>query len=268
MKSYISVDQRHRSGPFDVIGDVHACLDELNDLFSALGYVTDDVTGWRSPAGRTAVFVGDFVDRGPDNAGTLTLAMRMVAGGTALAVPGNHDMQLVRHLTHGDVPLVYGLKETVAELERHPAAFRHDVRDFLNELPSHVVLDAGKLVVAHTGLATEHHLVDTPLTKRLAVYCVENGEMDPHDPEKRHPWVAWHQGPPVIYGHTPVLYPAWRNDSIDIDTGCVFGWKLTALRWPERELVQVPARRAYFKRSRPFLPHELAAAAQHVAPST
>src|SRR5262245_25403958 len=114
-QSHTSVDQRHRIGPFDIIGDVHACLDELNDLFGALGYVADARRGWTSPAGRTAVFVGDFVDRGPDNAGTLTLAMRMVEAGTALAVPGNHDMQLERHLSHGDAPLVYGLKETVAE---------------------------------------------------------------------------------------------------------------------------------------------------------
>lgn len=259
-QSHISVDQRHRTGSFDIIGDVHACIDELNDLFAALGYVRSDADGWRSPEGRTPVFVGDFVDRGPDNAGVLKLAMQMVNAGVALAVPGNHDMQLERHLSRGDAPLVYGLKETVAEINQHPAAFRSDVRDFLAGLPSHVVLDQGRLVVAHTGLAAEHHLVDTDLTKRLAVFCVAQGEMDPHDPEKRHPWVASHKGPPVVYGHTPVLYPAWRNDSIDIDTGCVFGWRLTALRWPERVLVQVPARRVYFKRTRPFLPRELGAA--------
>jgi protein phosphatase len=86
--------------------------------------------------------------------------------------------------------------------------------------------------------------------------------MDPNDPEKRHPWVAHHQGPVVVYGHTPVLEPAWRNQSIDIDTGCVFGWRLTALRWPERTLVSVPARRVYARRHRPFLPSDIDAATQ------
>jgi protein phosphatase len=250
----LSVDQRHRPGPFDIIGDVHACLDELQDLFVALEYERDERRGWVSPDGRLPVFVGDFVDRGPDNAGTLQLAMRMIEAGRALAVPGNHDMQLERYLSYGDAPLVYGLKETVEELNQHSAGFRADVRDFLRSLPSHLVLDRGRLVVAHTGLAAEHHLADTELTKRLAVFSVAEGEMDPHDPEKRHPWVATHKGPPVVYGHTPVLYPEWRNDSIDIDTGCVFGWRLTALQWPERRLVQVPARKVHFKRSRPFLP--------------
>jgi protein phosphatase len=257
--SHTSVDQRFRTGSFDIIGDVHACLDELNDLFTALGYRESDASGWRSPDRRLPVFVGDFVDRGPDNAGVLRLVMRMVHAGVALAVPGNHDLQLERHLRHGDAPLVYGLKETVAELERHPHTFQMDVRDFLASLPSHVVLDEGRLVVAHTGLATEHHLMDTELTRRLAVFGVAEGDMDPHDPEKRHPWVARHERPPVVYGHTPVLYPQWRNDSIDIDTGCVFGWRLTALRWPDRTLVHVPARRRYFKRTRPFLPDELGA---------
>lgn len=252
-----TVDHRHRTGPFDIIGDVHACVDELQDLLRALGYVSDRDAAWRSPAGRLAVFVGDFVDRGPDNAGTLSLVMRMVTAGTALAVPGNHDLQLARHLSHGDVPLVYGLKETVEELEVHGAAFRDDVAAFLHGLPGHVVLDGGGLVVAHTGLPAALHGVDTNDSRRLAVYGVLNGAMDPDDPEKRHPWVATHEGPAVVYGHTPTLDARWRNDSIDIDTGCVFGWRLTALTWPERRLVQVPARRVYHKRHRPFLPTDI-----------
>lgn len=249
-----TVDHRHRTGPFDIIGDIHACVDELNDLLAALGYIRDPDAGWRTANGRLVVFVGDFVDRGPDNAATLALVMRMVASGTALAVPGNHDLQLARHLSHGDVPLVYGLEETVHALQAETEAFRAEVRDFLHGLPGHVVLDGGRLVVAHTGLPAHLHGVETHESRQLAAYGVLNGAMDPDDPEKRHPWVATHAGPTVVYGHTPTLQAVWRNDSIDIDTGCVFGWKLTALTWPERTLVAVPARRVYAKRHRPFLP--------------
>lgn len=256
------VNQQERRGPFDIIGDVHACLTELQDLFVALGYQADAAAGWRSPAGRLPVFVGDLVDRGPDNAGTLRLVMRMVAAGSALCVPGNHDLQLERHLASGDAPLVYGLQETVDELNGETAEFRTAVLAFFQNLPSHVVLDGGRLVVAHTGLPATLHGLDTPTVRRLAAYGVDHGEMDPHDPDKRHPWVAAHQGPTVVYGHTPVLEPIWRNESLDIDTGCVFGWRLTALQWPDRTLVSVPARRTYAHRSRPFLPSELAAAAR------
>jgi protein phosphatase len=255
-KSPYAIDQRHLRGPFDIIGDVHACADELVDLLDQLGYQQDDGT-YRSTVGRTAVFVGDFVDRGPENTRTLTIAMDMVADSAAFAVPGNHDLQLERHLSDGDVPLVYGLAETVAELDLAPPAFRDRVRRFLQDLPGHLVFDDGRLVVAHTGLPTARHLRFDGETRVLAAYGVTAGEMDPHDPEKRHPWVATHQGPAVVYGHTPVLEPVWRNDSIDIDTGCAFGWRLSALQWPERTLASVPARRVYARRSRPFLPSDL-----------
>jgi protein phosphatase len=201
------------------------------------------------------VFVGDFVDRGPSNAGVLRLAMRMVDAGAALAVPGNHDVQLERHLAGEDVPLVYGLKETVEEIERESPTFQADVLRFLQDLPSHVVLDQGRLVVAHTGLAESFHGDTTPLTRQRAAFGVTDGEMDPSDPEKRHGWVASYAGPAaVIYGHTSVEAPVWRNNTIDVDTGCVFGWKLTALRWPERELVAVPARQRYVRSHRKFYP--------------
>jgi protein phosphatase len=241
---------------------VHACLDELTDLLTRLNYEPDARAVWRSTTGRTAIFVGDLVDRGPDNAGTLELVMQMVEAGTAFCVPGNHDLQLERHLTGQQIPLVYGLAETVDELERTPAAFRATVAAFLGRLPGHLVFDEGRVVVAHTGLPATLHGIDTAHTRQLAAYGVDGDEMDPHDPAKRHPWVATHRGPAVVYGHTPILEPAWRNDSIDIDTGCVFGWRLTALLWPERSLMSVPARRAYAKRTRPFLPADVEAARQ------
>ena len=86
-------DLRHESGPFDVIGDVHGCRAELEQLLTELGYTLErDAAGQpanaRHPEGRRAVFVGDLVDRGPDTPGVLRLVMGMVAAGTALCVAG------------------------------------------------------------------------------------------------------------------------------------------------------------------------------------
>ncbi len=251
----LAVDQRHLRGPFDVIGDVHACLDELVDLLGVLRYRADADGAWRSDTGRTAVFVGDLVDRGPSNSGVLRLVMRMVEAGTAFCVPGNHDLQLQAFLDREGPPLVYGLKETVAELEREPGSFRAAVRDFFHALPGHLVFDEGRLVVAHTGLPESLHGVDTAESRELAACGVVDGEIDPIDPNRRHPWVRDYRGEAVVvYGHTPVLEPVWQSRTIDIDTGCVYGWRLTALQWPARTLVAVPARRIYATRSRPFLP--------------
>jgi diadenosine tetraphosphatase ApaH/serine/threonine PP2A family protein phosphatase len=69
----------------------------------------------------------------------------------------------------------------------------------------------------------------------------------------RYPWANDYTGrATVVYGHTPVRTPTWVNNTICIDTGCVFGGALTALRYPERELVAVPAEREYFAPGRPL----------------
>jgi protein phosphatase len=145
------------------------------------------------------------------------------------------------------------LAETVAELNRESESFRNDVLTFLRRLPGHVVLDGGRLVVAHTGLAEMFHGRDDPDTRQLAAYGVLVGEMDPTDHAKRHAWVKDYAGAAaVIYGHTSVAEPTWHGHTLDIDTGCAFGWRLTAIRWPERTFVSVPARRAYAKSTRKF----------------
>ena len=251
----LSVDQRHLSGPFDIIGDIHGCFDELNALMAQLGYEPDVQAGWRSPSGRIPVFVGDLVDRGPKNVAAVELVMRMLEHDVAFCVPGNHDVQFERHLAGEPVPLLFGLAGTVAEFAQQTQEMRADVLEFFRTLPGHHVFDAGRLVVAHTGLRQDLHGVDTPETRHLAAYGVNDDAVDPRDVAKRHPWIAdYHGSAVVVYGHTPILEATWRQETIGIDTGCVFGWRLTALRWPERTLVSVPAGRVYATRRRPFLP--------------
>jgi diadenosine tetraphosphatase ApaH/serine/threonine PP2A family protein phosphatase len=244
-----SVDQRHEPGPFDVIGDVHGCTTELEDLFERLAYDRDAAGVWWSPAGRTAVFVGDLVDRGPRIVGALRTVMAMVAAGVAYCVPGNHDLQLARVLAGEDVPIVYGLDTSLAELDRESAEFRMQVAGFFEAIKGHYVFDDGRLVVAHTGLAERLHGVDTWESRMMAAYGVVDGEIDGTDLAKRHSWLAgYRDAAVVVYGHTPVSEARWHGPTIDIDTGCVYGGRLTALQWPERTLVSVPARRRYHPR--------------------
>ena len=231
---------------FDVIGDVHGCVAELEELFTKLGYELDGGGVWRAPGGRHALFVGDLVDRGPRNVDSLRLAMAMVGAGEASAVPGNHDVMLQRYLEHREVPLLWGLDVTVEELSRETAEFRRTVRAFLKGLPSHVVVDEGRLVVAHTGLPERLHGRHSRTVRHLAAFGVPPGASDPGSPESRHAWVRTYTGrAAVVHGHTPVREAVWRNNTIDIDTGCVYGGSLTALQWPERRLLSVPARRTY-----------------------
>lgn len=297
-------NRRHERGPFDIIGDVHGCFDELAELLERLGYrietapvapasaapdcpdfaqgsesespalpsapkspnrdggpgrdrgavnpempafAADDL-GFRvtPPAGRKAVFVGDLVDRGPASPRVLRLVMSMVADGTALCVPGNHDEKLLRKLRGKNVQIAHGLAETLEQLDREPPEFREQVREFLDSLISHYVLDEGRLVVAHAGMRAEMQGRASGAVREFALYGETTGETDEFGLPVRCDWAADYRGAAcVVYGHTPVPEPEWLNRTINIDTGCVYGGRLTALRYPERELVSVPARRAY-----------------------
>ena len=275
-------NRRWDHGPFDIIGDVHGCADELEDLLDQLGYVmpgqpdaesvdpSDGVTppsplARRHPAGRRAVFLGDLVDRGPRVPEVLELVMTMVSSGAALCIPGNHDIKLMRKLRGRDVQITHGLAESLAQLETRTLEFRDTVARFIDDLVSHYVLDDAKLVVAHAGLKEELQGRGSGAVRDFALYGETTGETDEFGLPVRYNWAAEYRGKAaVVYGHTPVPEPEWVNGTINIDTGCVFGGRLTALRWPERELVSVAARRTYAEPARPFLeaPSEDALTAQ------
>lgn len=250
-------NRKHEQGPFDIVGDVHGCIDELGDLLTQLGYQLVQENGAYQitpPAGRKAVFVGDLVDRGPAIPEVLRLVMSMVEAGTALCVPGNHDMKLVRKLKGRDVQITHGLAESLAQLDAEPNEFREKACAFLDGLVSHYVFDDGKLVVAHAGMKEEMQGRGSTKVREFALYGETTGETDELGLPVRGNWAAEYRGRAmVVYGHTPVAEPEWLNGTINIDTGCVFGGKLTALRYPERELVSVPARRTYYEPVRPFL---------------
>lgn len=254
------VNRKHEHGPFDIIGDVHGCFAELQDLLSELGYVIERVDGdepayrVQPPEGRKAVFLGDLVDRGPAVAEVLRLVMDMVASGAALCVPGNHDAKLLRQLQGHDVTLKHGLAETVEQLGRESPALRERVRVFLEGLARHYVLDDGKLVVAHAGLREEMQGRTSKAVREFAIYGETTGETDEFGLPVRYNWAAEYRGKAlVVYGHTPVPEPDWLNHTVNIDTGCVFGGKLTALRYPECVTLAVPARQTYWESPKPLL---------------
>ena len=252
-------DLRHESGPFDVVGDVHGCRDELEQLLVRLGYELDRDDDGRPvdathPQGRRAVFVGDLVDRGPDSPGVLRLVMGMVRAGHAFCVAGNHEAKLGRSLSGRKVSVSHGLETTLEQLERESDDFRASVARFVDGLIAHYVLDEGRLVVAHAGLKESYHGRASGRVRSFALYGDTSGETDEFGLPVRYPWAEDYRGrATVLYGHTPTPTPEWVNNTMCLDTGCVFGGSLTALRYPEREVVQVEAAATYYEPIRPLV---------------
>lgn len=259
VRERLLTDFRDLTGPFDIIGDVHGCRDELESLLTALAYRISRDDHHRPvdavhPDGRTAVFVGDLIDRGPDSPGVLRLVMGMAMAGHARVVPGNHENKLVKALRGRQVQVSHGLAETLAQLAEEPPEFRKEVEAFCDALVSHLVLDGGRLVVAHAGLKESYQGRASARVRSFALYGDTTGETDEFGLPVRLPWADDYRGRAmVVYGHTPTPDVQWINNTICVDTGCVFGGKLTALRYPEKEIVEVAAKREWYPPARPFL---------------
>jgi protein phosphatase len=264
-------DKRGETGPFDVIGDIHGCRAELEELLGTLGYALERDDEGRPvnavhPEGRRAVFVGDLVDRGPDTPGVLRLVMGMVEAGTALCVCGNHEQKLLRALRGRNVRVTHGLAESLDQLGAEPAEFRKRVEEFCGGLIAHYVLDHGKLVVSHAGLPEAYHGRASGTVRSFALYGDTTGETDEYGLPVRYPWANDYRGRAmVLYGHTPTPIAEWVNGTMCLDTGVVFGGRLTALRYPERDVVSVAAHQVWYEPVRPLvagtdLPADLPAA--------
>jgi len=266
VRTRLPCDLREEAGPFDIVGDVHGCRAELETLLAGLGYLVErDEQGRplaaRHPDRRRVIFVGDLVNRGPDTAGVLRLAMAMVAAGDALAVPGNHEHKLLRALRGESARVGRAVAGSLAQLDGEPPDFQHRVERFLGALVPHCVLNGGRLVVAHAGLPERMHGRLSDRVRDVCLYGQTTGETDGHGLPVRYPWAREYRGAAtVVYGHTAVPDALTLNNTICLDTGCVFGGRLTALRYPERELVSVPAARIYHPSVRPFPANPQAAA--------
>lgn len=255
-------DFKHEKGPFDLIGDVHGCFDELKELLVKLNYKiipseNPELYGYEvsHPSGRRLIFVGDFTDRGPKSPEVLRLVMSMWKSGIAFCAPGNHDDKLRRKLSGKNVKLTHGLDGTMEQLEKEPPEFHEEIRKFIRALPSHLELDDGKLVAAHAGLKESYHGRHSGKVFAFCLYGDVTGKLTPEGKPERLVWAKHYTGSAlIVYGHTPVPEPDWINNTVDIDTGCVFGGKLTALCYPERTLVEVSAHKTYCEYGGPILP--------------
>ena len=248
-------NKRDIHGPFDIIGDIHGCYDELYELLEKLGYVVDqDYDTAYSTKNRKAVFLGDLVDRGPKSPKVLRLVMSMVKEGRAYCVIGNHDGKLLRKLKGSKVQEIHGLEKTLEQLEHESEQFIQEVKQFLEGLVSHYVFDAGKLVVVHAGLREALQGRESKKVRDLAMFGETTGKLDEFGLPVRLNWSEAYKGSAfVVYGHTPQAKARIINNTINIDTGCVFGGKLTAFRYPEKEIIDIPARQIYYESARPFL---------------
>ena len=244
---------------FDIIGDVHGCDAELVALMERLSHPIDPARP--HPEGRLLVFVGDLVDRGPSTPAVVIRVKRLVEAGRGMCVAGNHDIRLAEALRGEPVEPGHGLEASLGQLAAESAEVRAEVATFLAGLPGHLVLDDGRLVVAHAGLEEIHHGSDASAAREAAIHGAYSGDFDDRAMPVRDDWASRYGGAAAVaQGHTPVAEAEWFNGTICIDTGCVYGDRLTALRWPERELVSVPAMACHARLARgPLPPRRLAA---------
>ena len=243
----------------DVIGDLHGCYDELCRLLDRLGHT--DLCG-RGPSigegtGPRVIFVGDLTDRGDRNVDTFNLVADLVERGDALCVLGNHDRRFMRWLRGEDVAVAHGLGTTIGEFERlsrpEQSHFRERALHFYESIPSAVRFDKGQAVVVHAAWRSGMTAEENP--KKIyyyAMYGPTTGKKTPDGFPDRIDWAKGYRGPEhVIFGHQVYKVPYVNLFATGIDTGCVFGGGLTALRWPTRELVTVDSAYARAEYGRP-----------------
>lgn len=237
---------------FDIISDVHGCLYELQLLFEKLGY-KQKKHGFVHKE-RMPVFVGDLTDRGRSSLQTLLLVRDMVKRNIALMVRGNHDDKLLRFCLGRNVTLNHGLKKTAWQIESSGIKKR-EIADFLESIPYYEMLDDNKLVVAH-GAWKESFAEYGPFSKKCRTWCLymPNKGTGPDGFPIRIDWASQREvkenSPVIVYGHQPYREVRVLNKTYGIDTGCVFGGKLTCLRWPEIKIVQVDAQETYCEASK------------------
>lgn len=216
---------------FDLIGDIHGCYHELCALLRSLGYGVDEQNHTAAPpAGRTAVFLGDLCNRGPQSADVLRLVMGMVRGGSALCVAGNHDTALLRKLLGTARRRSRCVAETAQAVAAEGVVFEAEVTAFLKGLPQTLCLEGGALVACHDGF---------PL--RGPIRRVEGGKAGERAPARG----PFRRGRAIVYGHAPARRVRRLGGALCVDTGCVFGGALTAYCYPEGEFAQQQSFGAY-----------------------
>lgn len=234
----------------DVIGDIHGCYDELQQLLIKLGYTSTN-DGWSHPDKRQLVFLGDLTDRGPDSLSVIRLVYQLVVKDrVAKYTPGNHCNKLFRYFLGRPVKIQHGLETTVKECLALPHQDRQEIKQQFITLYEaadlYLELPQVNAIIAHAGIKQSLIGKQTKETETFVLYGDITGEIDEHSRPVRKDWAQHYKGSMwIIYGHTPVLTPRIVNRTINIDTGCVFGNALTAFRLPEEKTVSVPSKQPF-----------------------
>ena len=231
---------------YDIIGDIHGCYNELCQLLKKLGYTMVKGIPLHQDD-RSIAFVGDAMDRGPHSLQTIELMFRLQDEKRLIYSPGNHCNKLYRYVKGNKIQLQYGIETTVAELNslsnKGRIKFKERYIEFYEALPLYYSFDNESLIIAHAGITED--LIGTNYTKKLrsfVLYGDVTGETLPNGRPLRRDWAKQYTGEAfIVYGHTPVEHARFINNTVNIDTGCVFGGRLSALRYPEKEIVSVPS---------------------------
>lgn len=235
----------------DIIGDIHGCYDEFVMLTKELGYV------WKNHIPihkeRQLAFVGDLTDRGKHSLKVIEVVYDLVIKqNNAYYVPGNHCNKLYRFFLGNNVQITHGLETTVAEYEALDEKGKHEIKEKFIRLyessPLYKQLDNGNLIIAHAGIRSDLIGRHDKRVKTFVLYGDITGKTNPDGTPERRDWAKDYKGETwIVYGHTPVKEPRFINHTVNIDTGAVFGGKLTALRYPELTTVSVPSSMPYIK---------------------
>lgn len=218
------------SGRTIVVGDIHGCADELEMLLDEISLKADD----------RVVSVGDLVAKGSKNRAVLD---RFIEDERFAAVLGNHDRVLRRYWRGEGVSLNSAQEAALDELKANEARYS----TYLQELP--LMIDLGAHLVVHAGVRpgvaldaqtiedlTELRTLGEDRTSRKGVAWYEV-----YDGEKT-----------VLFGHWPAAEPRRARRAIGLDTGCVYGYKLTAYIIETAEFASIQAQKAYDEPKKPL----------------
>jgi len=214
-----------------IIGDVHGCADELDDLLAKVNY---------DPNGDLVIFAGDLIAKGPDSLRVVRKAQEL----NALGVLGNHDSYAVARLTDDLYP-----DREHTKLARQVLSDQD--MEYLKNLPLSIKLEQFHVTVVHAGLLPDSTPAANTKSDLLHMRNVErvDGEWKAtSDSTKGVPWVSEWKGPEhIVFGHDAVRKLQKTEFATGLDTGCVYGGALSALLLPGHEVVSVMARKTYLE---------------------
>lgn len=234
----------------DIIGDIHGCYEELLELLEVLGYKNKG-SQWVHPDKRKLVFIGDLMDRGPSSLKVIELVYQLVTKDKiAKYIPGNHCDKLYRYFLGNNVKIQHGLETTVEEYEalntKEQVAIRNKMIRLYEQAPLYLEIPEVNVVIAHAGIKESLIGRYDKKVKTFVLYGDITGEKLPDGRPVRRDWAKQYTGERwIVYGHTPVLEPRFVNKTVNIDTGCVFGNKLTAFRLPEEKIISVASKQPF-----------------------